>query len=71
MENIIRNTFKKIFENHKDLEKCKDMTRDLMTSFTKVKSDSDTNTAIIQHLITKIIRLIYQEILIVYIALIF
>ncbi len=67
MEIIIKNTFKKIFENHRNLQKCKEMTKDLVTSLTKVKTESETNTGLIQHLITKIIRHIYQEILIVFI----
>jgi hypothetical protein len=65
MELNIKNTYKKIFENHKNLQKCKEITKDLMTSLSKVKADSDSNTGLIQHLITKIIRHIYQEILIV------
>ena len=65
MENSVRNTFKKIFENNKDFEKCKAITVDLINSLSKVKSESETITGFIQHLITKIIRQTYQEFLMV------
>ena len=63
MEINIRNTFRKIFENHTDLQKCKELTNDLMQALSRIKSESETNTGLIQHLITKILRHTYQEIL--------
>jgi hypothetical protein len=63
MEISIRNTFRKIFENHTDLQKCKELTNDLMQALSRIKSESETNTGLIQHLITKILRHTYQEIL--------
>ena len=67
MEINIKNTFRKIFENHTDLQKCKELTNDLMQALSKIKSESETNTGLIQHLITKILRHTYQEILKVFI----
>lgn len=70
MEVIIKNTFQTIFTNYKNIQKCKDTLKDTF----KENKDNKGNKNVIQynkndhdqyslinHMITKTFRILYQE----------
>jgi hypothetical protein len=63
MEAKIKNIFERVFENYKNLDRCKEIIRD---SFKEIKEaqinkiDSEQNS-LMNHIITKILRLLNQE----------
>jgi hypothetical protein len=54
--------FKNIFDNYKDLESNKEKIREW---YNNIMKNENLNQQLLHHLITKVIRLLYQENLIV------
>ena len=65
MEVNIKNIIKNTFENISDIGKCKDALKEWHTSFLLSNKNDHEQVALMCHKITKIIRLVYQENLIV------
>jgi hypothetical protein len=64
MEINFRSTFTKVFENYKDIEKCQGIIQEFYSDVKQGAKDQEQNNHII-HLITKAVRILYQENLIV------
>ena len=61
MDSNIKNVFNNVFENISDLGKSKEIVREwFQTIIVKVKNDPE-HVALLSHLVTKLIRLVYQE----------
>ncbi len=61
MDSNIKNVFINVFSNISDINKSKEIVKEWFQSFLmKVKNDQEHMT-LLSHLVTKLIRMVYQE----------
>jgi hypothetical protein len=66
MDSNIKNVFNNVFSHISDLNKSKEIVKEWFQNFLmKVKNDQEHLT-LVSHLVTKILRMVYQENLAVY-----